>query len=235
MKIPHSAFRNPKRLARVPATTVLQMDVRPHSLCGLYAITPGALCREPQRLYSAVAAALSGDARLLQYRDKSSGAAQLRDIARELLQLCRRHQVPLIINDDAQLAADIGADGVHLGMSDAPLSQARALLGARAIIGVTCGNRLERARAAQDGGASYISFGRFFDSRTKPNAPPAGIEVLNEARRTIRIPICAIGGVTPQNAASLIEAGANMVAAGGGLFDAPDIRVAAQEYSRLFA
>lgn len=203
-------------------------------LYGLYAITPAALARDPQRLYAAVAAALAGGARLLQYRDKTSDVAQRRDIARELLKLCRRRQVPLIINDDAQLAAEVEADGVHVGMSDTPLAQARALLGERAIIGVTCGNQIDRARAARQGGASYVSFGRFFDSRTKPNAPPAAIETLKEARQTIGIPICAIGGITPKNAAPLIEAGAGMVAAVGGLFDAPDIKAAAQEYSSLF-
>lgn len=203
-------------------------------LRGLYAITPDALCREPQRLGAAVAAALRGGARLIQYRDKISTPVQRLQLARELLTLCRRHQVPLIINDDMQLAAEAGADGVHIGMSDAPLAQARALLGPRAIIGVTCGNSIERALAAQAGGANYISFGRFFDSRTKPHAPPAGIETLRQARAEIKIPICAIGGLTPKNAAPLIAAGADLIAAVGGLFDAADVKAATQEYSRLF-
>lgn len=203
-------------------------------LRGLYAITPSALCGEP-RLWAAVSAALEGGARLLQYRDKLSGPAQRRRLVQELLPLCRQHQVPLIINDDAQLAAETGADGVHVGMSDAPLTQARALLGPGAIIGVTCGNSIERALAAQAGGASYISFGRFFDSRTKPEAPPADIATLQKAAATLRIPVCAIGGITPHNAAPLITAGARMIAAVGGVFDTADIKAAAREYSRLFA
>lgn len=206
----------------------------PYALRGLYAITPSALCGEPQRLHAAVSAALAGGARLLQYRDKNRDAGQRRTIARELLKLCKHYQVPLIINDDAQLAAETGADGVHIGMSDAPLAQARALLGPRGIVGVTCGNQLERALAAQAGGASYVSFGRFYDSRTKPDAPPAGIETLHKAAAAIQIPVCAIGGLTPHNAAPLIAAGADMIAAVGGVFDAPDIKTAAQEYSRLF-
>jgi thiamine-phosphate pyrophosphorylase len=116
----------------------------------------------------------------------------------------------------------------------APLAAARARLGALAIIGVSCAGSLPRALAAQAGGASYVAFGRFFDSRTKPDAPPAPLGLLAEARPQLRIPLCAIGGVTPQNASALIERGADMVAAVEGVFGAADIEAAARGYAQFF-
>jgi thiamine-phosphate pyrophosphorylase len=142
--------------------------------------------------------------------------------------------VPLIVNDDAQLAAAAGAAGVHLGSSDTPLAQARALLGGDALIGVTCGNSLDRARDAERAGAGYVSFGRFFESRTKPEAPPAELPLLGQARAALTLPICAIGGLTPDNAAPLVAAGADLIAAVGGVFGAPDVEAAARRYARLF-
>lgn len=202
-------------------------------LRGLYAITSAALCRHPERLAAAVDAALVGGARLIQYRDKESDAAAKARNARALLALCRRHGAPLIVNDDVALARAIGADGVHLGAGDLPLPQARAQLGA-ALIGVSCANRLERARAAQEAGASYVAFGRFFASRTKPDAPQAELTLLREARAALRVPICAIGGLTPLNARAVIDAGADLVAAVDGVFGARDVAAAARAYAELF-
>lgn len=205
------------------------------ALRGLYAITPDALCGEPDRLETAAAAALRGGARLLQLRDKSGHAGQRRDTATRLLALCRRFDALLIVNDDVELAAGIGADGVHLGASDAPLPAARERLGAGAIIGVSCASSLPRALAAQAQGASYVAFGRFFPSTTKPGAPQAELGVLREARAQLQIPICAIGGMTPQTAPAVIEAGADLVAAVEGVFGAPDVEAAARAFGRLFA
>ena len=206
-------------------------------LRGLYAITPDALCTEPARLESAAAAALRGGARLLQLRDKSGDARRRRASAQALLALCRAHGAQLLINDDLELAATLGA-GVHLGANDAPLAQARQQLGPQALIGISCANSLPRALAAQAQGASYVAFGRFFASNTKPDAPQADLALLREARRDLRIPVCAIGGVTPANAASLIASGADLVAAIEGVFGgASDERIeaAAADYARLFA
>lgn len=205
------------------------------ALRGLYAITSEAICRDERVLLASIESVLRGGAVLIQYRDKWNELATRNRYARALAGLCREHGVPLIINDDPQLAADCGADGVHLGASDATLARARVQLGAKAIIGVTCGNRIERALAAQDAGANYVSFGRFFVSRTKPEAPPAEPSLLHEARQQIRIPICAIGGLTPANAAPLIASGADLIAAVGGVFAAADIEAAASAYSRLFS
>lgn len=203
-------------------------------LRGLYAVTSAALCRTPDALLPAVEAALAGGARLVQYRDKEGDAAQRRANARRLLERCRAHHALFIVNDDVELALAIGADGVHLGTADLPLRDARRRLGGLATIGVSCANVLERAVAAQDEGASYVAFGRFFPSRTKPDAPPAGIALLREARARLHVPICAIGGITPANGAALVEAGAGMLAAVEGVFGAPDIADAARAYARLF-
>ncbi|HUS24990.1 MAG TPA: thiamine phosphate synthase [Candidatus Binatia bacterium] len=205
------------------------------ALRGLYAITPDALCADPQRLEAAVAAALRGGARLVQYRDKLSDAAGRLQRARRLATLCRAHGVPLVVNDDPLLAAESGAGGVHLGLADATVAAARARLGTGAIVGVTCGNVLARALAAQDAGASYVSFGRFFESRTKPQAPPAEPKVLREAVQSLHLPLCAIGGITPERAPALIAAGASLIAAAGGVFDVPDVETAARHYASLFS
>lgn len=203
-------------------------------LRGLYAITSEALCRQPARLLADVEAALRGGAGLIQYRDKWNPPARREELAAALLALCRARDVPLIVNDDARLAARIGADGVHLGAGDGPLAEARRLLGACALIGITCSNSLERARAAASGGADYLAFGRYFPSLTKPDAPPATLDLLRSARSELQLPVCAIGGITPANAPQVIAAGADMVAAVEGVFGASDVQAAAKSYASLF-
>ncbi|MGQ0699488.1 MAG: thiamine phosphate synthase [Panacagrimonas sp.] len=203
-------------------------------LRGLYAITPTALCADPERLLVAVAAALRGGARCIQYRDKSDGHARRRDSCRRLLVLCRRHDALLIVNDDVELAAEVGADGVHLGLDDLPVNEARARLGPDRIVGVTCADSLARVRAAGESGVDYVALGAFFPSRTKPDARHATPDLLRDARVQTSLPICAIGGITPRNAAPLVEAGADLIAAVEGVFGAPDVEAAARMYVRLF-
>jgi thiamine-phosphate pyrophosphorylase len=204
-------------------------------LRGLYAITSAALCAAPQRLLCEVEGALRGGAVLLQYRDKAASAAARLERAQQLQALCARFAVPLIINDDVELAARVGA-GVHVGRSDATVAAARAALGAPALIGVSCGSDLQRAHSALAAGASYVAFGRFFDSRTKPDAPPATPAVLAQARAELPAgtPLCAIGGITPDNAAPLIAQGADLIAAVDGVFGGGDSEAAARAYARLF-
>ncbi len=202
-------------------------------LRGLYAITP-AQPRGGSPLPDQVEEAIVGGARLIQYRNKGrDGAARLAD-ARGLLAVCRKHGIPLIINDDLELAAAVGADGVHLGRDDPDPSQARRRLGPDAIIGVSCYDELERAREAQHAGADYAAFGSFFASTTKPRAVPAALDILRRARRELSLPLVAIGGVTPENGGPLIAAGAHMLAVVEGVFGQPDIRAAALAYTRLF-
>lgn len=203
-------------------------------LRGLYAITSQAICDSPARLEAGVAAAITGGARLIQYRDKRSDAATRLVNARQLRQRCRDAGVRFIVNDDMQLAAEVEADGVHLGKSDGSIAVARALLGDGVLIGVSCSGDLARALAAQQQGADYVAFGRFYDSNTKPDAPLASVEVLREARAQLRLAIVAIGGVTPDNAAPLLAAGADLIAAVDGVFGAADVEAAARRYAVLF-
>lgn len=203
-------------------------------LSGLYAITSADICSDPDRLQASVTAAIAGGARLIQYRDKAADAVTRRERASGLRALCAAGGVLFIVNDDMQLAAEIGADGVHLGRDDGAIGAARRLLGDTAVIGVSCSGSLERAQSAVAEGASYVAFGRFFDSRTKPDAPPASPGLLIEARAALRLPICAIGGITPAHAPALIAAGADMIAAVEGVFGAGDIRAAAARYAACF-
>jgi thiamine-phosphate pyrophosphorylase len=205
------------------------------ALRGLYAITSEANCADTATLLAAAEGALAGGARLLQYRDKWNSADQRAQNAHVLLGLCHEHGALFIVNDDVELALNCGADGVHVGNTDTSLASAREKLGAQAVIGVSCAGSIERALAAQAGGASYVAFGRFFDSRTKPNAPGSEPNLLNAAKPQLRIPVCAIGGVTPHNAGDLIARGADMVAAVDGIFGASNIELAARGYAKLFA
>lgn len=202
-------------------------------LRGLYAIADTAVL-PPARLLDAVVQALDGGARIIQYRDKTGDGARRLEEARALGRLCRDHDALFLVNDDVALAAESGADVVHLGREDAAPAGARARLGERAVIGVSCYNELARAVAAVAQGANYVAFGSFFPSGTKPRAVRAPVALLQEARRVLPVPIVAIGGITPENGAALIAAGADALAVIEGVFRQPDIRAAAERYARLF-
>ncbi len=206
--------------------------VRPR-LAGLYTIADTQYL-DDAHLTPAVGEAIAGGARIVQYRDKKHGAADRARQATELASLCRRHGALFIINDDVELAKQVQAAGVHLGREDASLAQARAQLGPQAIIGVSCYNELARAIQAQNEGADYVAFGSFFPSRTKPQAVRAGLELLCEAKQHLHIPVVAIGGITPENGAHLLAAGADVLAVIEGVFGQADIKAAAQRYTRLF-
>ncbi|RDE18019.1 thiamine phosphate synthase [Motiliproteus coralliicola] len=201
---------------------------------GLYAITDSTLTPD-STLLDQVEQALRGGAMIVQYRDKSDQADKRLRQATELAQLCRRYQRPLLINDDVQLALDSGADGVHLGQTDGSLEQARQRLGNDAIIGITCHDSLELAQQAQQGGADYVAFGAFFSSATKPDARPAPMSLLTEAKQQLSVPVVAIGGINRDNAGQLIEQGADMIAVIGDLFGHPDVQASAQVLSACFA
>ena len=201
-------------------------------LHGLYAITDTQQTKS-ERLKQ-VEEALIGGAKLLQYRDKSNHHQARATEASALLQLCRRYGVPLIINDDIQLAVEVGADGVHLGRDDETIQHARSQLGKQAIIGLSCYNDLNLALAAEKAGADYVAFGRFFSSTTKPDAAPAGIACLSQAKQQISLPLVAIGGITPENGGQLIGAGADMLAVIQGIFAQADIRSACKQFQQLF-
>ncbi|MDH2016397.1 thiamine phosphate synthase [Pseudomonas juntendi] len=204
-------------------------------LRGLYAITDSQLLAG--RFLSYVEAALEGGVCLLQYRDKSDDAARRLREAEALMKLCERYGTQLLINDDAELAARLGV-GVHLGQTDGPLTPARALLGRQAIIGSTCHASLALAAQAAEEGASYVAFGRFFNSVTKPGAPAASIELLEQTRAQVKLPIAVIGGITLDNAAPLVDHGADLLAVIHGLFgadSAQEVTRRARAFNALFA
>lgn len=186
-------------------------------LRGLYAITDGQLLAGKFLAY--VKAALDGGVTLLQYRDKSNDEARRLREAQTLLKLCESYKTRLIINDDAELAARLGV-GVHLGQTDGPLTPVRALLGRQAVIGSTCHGSLDLARQAAREGASYVAFGAFYGSSTKPDAKVVSLDVLAQARAELKLPICVIGGITLQNAPALVANGASLLAVVHGLFGA---------------
>lgn len=199
---------------------------------GLYAITPD--YADTADLLRRAGLALAGGARVLQYRNKSATAALRLAQASALRELTREFAVPFIVNDDVHLAAQVDADGVHLGATDNGLIAARAVLGKRKIIGISCYNRLSLARDAVGAGADYVAFGAFYSSSVKPDAAVADVELLRRARAEFAVPLVAIGGIAVQNGASLVNAGADALAVISALFDAADIQAAAQDFSKLF-
>jgi thiamine-phosphate pyrophosphorylase len=197
---------------------------------GLYAITQTDH-KTPTAVIDDVAAALKGGAKAIQYRDKTTRDAYA--LACQLQALCQQYQVPFIVNDSIELAKALEADGVHLGQDDGDIATARVRLGAKAIIGVSCYNSLERAVAMQKQGATYVAFGRFFPSSSKPLAKPAELQTLVQAKQQLTIPIVAIGGILPSNALPLLQAGADVLAVISGVFDQQPEQ-SAKEYQALF-
>ena len=203
----------------------------PRKSSGLYAITPDEA--DSDRLLERVEVVLTAGATWLQYRNKSADASLRARQARLLQAACARHDVPLIVNDDWRLAAAVGADGVHLGEDDGEIVTARAALGPDAIIGASCYDSLELARNAVAAGADYVAFGALFPSPTKPNARVAKPGLLSAAA-PLGVPLVAIGGITPDNGASLVDAGADLLAVISGVFDASDPGAATRAYLSCF-
>lgn len=202
--------------------------------CGLYAIADTGLIPDSE-LAGRVSQAIAGGARMVQYRDKGTDAVLRKQQAAALKKICDARGIPLIVNDDVELAAAVAAAGVHLGRSDAALEDARSMLGGRAIIGISCYDDWQRAQDAAGAGADYVAFGRFYPSRTKPDAVTAQTRLLRDARHSLDLPVVAIGGITPDNGYALIEAGAAMLAVIHGIFGVADTQSAALSYARLFS
>lgn len=199
----------------------------------VYGVTDPALL-PGERLYSGVAAALAGGVTLIQYRDKNAPAPLRRQRAERLNDLVQAVGGSLIINDDWRLAAAVGAAGVHLGQGDGDPAAARAGLPPGALIGVTCHADLSLAQQAVAAGASYVAFGRFFPSSTKPDAPAANPALLGRARASLSAPIVAIGGIDLHNLTQLVTAGAHSCAVCHSLFGAEDITAAARALTARF-
>jgi thiamine-phosphate pyrophosphorylase len=204
----------------------------PGTIAGLYAVTPDV--SDTATLLHMTRQALEGGAQLVQYRNKPADAQLRREQAALLADLCREAAAPFIINDHPDLAAELDADGVHLGKQDVSIAEARQQLGEGKIIGVSCYNELEQALEAEEQGADYIAFGAFFVSGTKPGAVAANLDLLQRAKRTLHIPIVAIGGINLTNAVELVRHGADALAVVNGVFAAQNVRYAAEQISRLF-
>src|SRR5258708_17939632 len=199
---------------------------------GLYAVTPdepdvGLLARK-------VSKALAGGARIVQYRNKSASAGLRGEQGAAWLALCREARIRLVINDDLDLASRIGADGLHLGRDDMPVAAARAQLGKDKLLGASCYDRLELALAAREAGADYVAFGSAFPSATKPGASRAPLSPYRDAKGRLSSPVVAIGGITTENARTVIETGADALPGISSLVGAPDLEAAARSFSRLF-
>ena len=199
---------------------------------GLYAIADtGSI--DDALLIEKVRQVLAGGCRVLQYRDKSIDNAKRLKQAKELKLLCSKAGAVFIINDDADLARQVNADGVHCGRNDATVSETRNRY-PELMIGATCYNSLERATQAIEDGADYLAFGRFYPSATKPEATPATIEILRQASQQFDHPIVAIGGIIVENAEVLISSGASAVAVINGVFSSTDPYYNSQQFCALF-
>jgi len=199
---------------------------------GLYLVTPN--WDDTEQLIAATDAALGAGAALVQYRHKEAGPELRMEQATALLALCRRHGRPLVINDHVDLCQAIGADGVHLGHTDAGIREARALLGADKIVGASCYGELALARAAVEAGASYVAFGGFYPSPVKKYTFVTPPELLDQARAELGLPIVVIGGMTPSNAAPLVARGIDLVAAITSVYGSRDPGAAARAFGALF-
>ena len=201
--------------------------------CGVYAITSDR-AGSPAELCDAVALAIAGGARVVQYRRKHVEAAVQRREAAAACRVARDLGACFIVNDDVALARAIAADGVHLGRDDGDFRGLRAELGPDFVLGISCYRSVDRALEAVAAGVSYVAFGSFFPSQTKPGAPPCPLSVLEEARRRVDVPLVAIGGITPENGGALRAAGADFLAIISGIFDASDITAATRRYHAIF-
>ena len=200
---------------------------------GLYAITPD----EPDtdKLSAKVLAALEGGARLFQYRAKNLNETHQFFQAEVIKQLCDRYNANLIINDNAELCLHLDAFGVHLGKDDSTIESARKIIGAEKVIGVSCYNSSDRVAMAQDSGADYLALGAFFNTSTKPKAPKASLSLFKKVRAQSKLPIVAIGGITLENAPSLIIEGIKTMAVINSLFMSDNIEATTKQFINLLS
>ncbi len=202
-------------------------------ISGIYALTPET--EHTAGLIEKIHAAIAGGVRLFQYRNKSASRHLRHEQCEALLEIIKRSGGTLIVNDDVRLALDVGADGVHLGIDDGPVSQARKMLGPERIIGVSCYNDFDRALASEEAGADYVAFGSFFASLTKPAAVTAPVNLLSRAKSRLQVPVVAIGGIDENNAPALVKSGADAVAVLSSLFNNDDVEEHARRLWRAIA
>lgn len=201
------------------------------SLHGLYIVTPD--WDDTELLLAGTERALKGGAALVQYRHKTADAVLRREQAGALLQLCRRHQTPFIINDYVDLCLELDADGIHVGGTDASVAEVRAQVGPDRIVGASCYGTLQLARDAHQAGATYVAFGGFYPSRVKKYDFRTAPEIVAESKREIPLPVVVIGGMTQENCQPLLAQGADMVAAISSVYMTADAEAAARAFVAL--
>jgi len=196
--------------------------VPPRPQCRLYLITPPAIHDLPAFARQLDAALAAGDVAALQIRLKPADDATILAAVEALAPVARAHGVAVLLNDRPDLARRSGCDGVHIGQSDATLTEARRTLGPDAMIGVTCHDSRDLAMDAAEAGADYVAFGAFFPTRTKETTHRPDPEILSIWQETVEIPCVAIGGITPDNAGELARAGADFVAVSAAVWNHPE-------------
>jgi thiamine-phosphate pyrophosphorylase len=202
-------------------------------LHGLYPVSESSLIYYDS-LPSALELMFEGGVTIFQLRDKSQDKSHLLSVCKEIRRICNQYGALFIIDDDVEFAINIDADGVHLGEHDMTIEMARAKLGNGKIIGASCYGSIERALQMQAAGADYAAFGAFFASKTKPLAPTVERGILEEAKKALNIPICAIGGITDTNASELTSKGADMVAVITDIWQCDDLHEKIINYKRYF-
>ncbi len=223
-RVPHL-----RRMAREPV-------VPPRPPCRLYLITPPEIADLGVFAAGLEAALAAGDLAALQIRLKTADEPAVLAAVSALSPIARAHGVAVILNDRPDLAARSGCDGVHIGQTDAPLAEARRLMGPDAMIGVTCHDSRELAMDAAEGGADYVAFGAFFPTQTKQTLHRPEPEILTIWQETVETPCVAIGGITAANAGSLARAGADFVAVSAAVWGHPDGPAAAvREFNQALA
>ena len=199
---------------------------------GLYLVTPD--WDDTDALIKATEIALAVGVDLLQYRHKTANGELRLEQASALLKLCRQHNVPFIVNDHIDLCIELDADGIHVGGTDASVAVVRTLIGKDKILGASCYGDFALAEQAQIAGASYVAFGGFYPSRVKKYEVSTPASIVSKAKAELTVPVCVIGGMTPENAKPLVKEGANMVAAISSVYSAADIATAVREFAALF-
>lgn len=199
---------------------------------GLYVITDEKLTPY-DRMLDMVQQALEGGAKIVQLRDKNNTDEFLFDYGLKLKELCHRYGAYFIVNDRVELALKLDADGVHVGEEDENIEKVMEMMKGK-IVGVSCYGSVERAKQMQELGATYVAFGSFYFSPTKPKSKIVPKEIIPQAKKELSIPVCVIGGLTVERAKELVEMGADLVAVINDIWTAPDIKQRASEYRALF-
>lgn len=203
------------------------------SMKGLYIVTPD--WDDTDKMVAATEAALKGGVSLVQYRHKTASPGLRTEQASQLLALCRQYDRPFIINDFVELCLELGADGIHVGGTDAPVAEVRKAIGPDKILGASCYGSMELAQKAHEAGASYVAFGGFYPSRVKKYEVTTPVDIITRAKQQLPVPVVVIGGMTQENSVPLIKAGTDMVAAISSVYMTDDPQAAARRFVQLFA